>query len=57
MRVRTERDIDGQRNFTGTLTAADDATDSLDEDSAEVTIPLEGIRRSNLVPELPGGAA
>ncbi len=57
VRVRTERDIEGQRNFTGTLTAADDATVSLDEGSAEVTIPLEGIRRSNLVPELPGGTA
>ncbi len=57
VRVRTERDIDGQRNFTGTLTAADDATVSLEEGSAEVTIPLEGIRRSNLVPELPGGTA
>ena len=55
VRVRTLDAIEGQRNFTGTLRAADDATVSLDAEAGEVTIPLAGIRRSNLVPELSGG--
>ena len=55
VRVRTEESIDGRRNFTGTLTDADDESVSLDADGAAVRIPLTGIRRSNLVPDLGGG--
>ncbi len=56
-RVRTEQGIEGQRNFTGTLIAADEQSVSLESGAGEVTIPLSGIRRSNLVPELPTGGA
>ncbi len=54
VRVRTLEEIEGQRSFTGTLTAADEATVSVEEGAREVTIPLARIRRSNLVPELSG---
>jgi ribosome maturation factor RimP len=56
VRVRTEDAIDGQRNFTGTLTAAEEGSVSVDSDGGAVTIPLAGIRRSNLVPDFGGGA-
>ena len=57
VRVRTRDAIEGQRNFTGTRKAAADAPVTLDAAARPVTIPLEGIRRSNLVPELSGGDA
>ena len=57
VRVRTEEAIDGRRNFTGTLTAADDESVSLDADGTPVRIPLTGIRRSNLIPDFGGGSA
>ena len=57
MRVRTAEAIEGQRNFTGTIAAADDAGVSLDAERGAVDIPFAGIRRSNLVPELSGGGA
>ncbi len=57
VRVRTLEEIGGQRSFTGTLKAADDASVSVEEGAREVTIPLARIRRSNLVPELSGGEA
>ena len=56
VRVRTEEEIAGRRNFTGTLTEADEEGVELDADGSEVRIPLDGIRRSNLVPELGGNA-
>jgi ribosome maturation factor RimP len=56
VRVRTDEAIDGRRNFTGTLTDADDESVSLDADGAAVRIPLAGIRRSNLIPEFGGSA-
>ena len=56
VRVRTEDAIEGRRNFTGTLTEADDESVSLEADGATVRIPLAGIRRSNLIPEFGGGA-
>ena len=56
VRVRTEEAIDGRRNFTGTLTDADDESVSLDADGAAVRIPLAGIRRSNLIPDFGGTA-
>ena len=51
IRVRTRETIEGQRSFTGTLTAADERSIRLEADGGEVEIPLERIRRSNLVPE------
>jgi ribosome maturation factor RimP len=56
VKVRTEESIAGRRNFTGTLTEADDESVSLDADGAAVRIPLTGIRRSNLIPEFGGSA-
>ena len=55
VRVRTREAIEGQRSFTGTLTAADDRGVRVDAGVREVEIPLSGIRRSNLVPEHSGG--
>jgi ribosome maturation factor RimP len=58
VKVRTEDAIAGRRNFTGTLTEADDEGVSLDADGDPVRIPLAGIRRSNLIPEFEfGGGA
>jgi ribosome maturation factor RimP len=51
IRVRTREAIGGQRSFTGTLTAANEQSVRLEADAGEVEIPLERIRRSNLVPE------
>jgi ribosome maturation factor RimP len=57
VRVRTTDAIEGQRNFTGTLTAADDDRVAVDGGSGAVEIPLAGIRRSNLIPDFNGGGA
>ena len=59
IKVRTREAIGGQRNFTGTLTGADDEAVSVESDGSAVRIPLAGIRRSNLVPDLDlrGGSA
>jgi ribosome maturation factor RimP len=51
IRVRTREAIGGQRNFTGTLTAADERGVQVDPGDGEVSIPHERIRRSNLIPE------
>jgi ribosome maturation factor RimP len=51
VKVRTAEPIGGRRNFTGTLTEADESTVSIAADGAEVEIPLADVRRSNLVPE------
>ncbi len=51
VRVRTREAIDGQQNFTGTLTAADETGVRLDPGEGDVAIPHERIRRSNLLPE------
>jgi ribosome maturation factor RimP len=56
VKVRTEEAIAGRRNFTGTLTGADDEGVLLDADGADVRIPLADIRRSNLIPDLGGGS-
>ncbi len=53
VRVRTREQIEGQRNFTGTLTDADDRVVTVKADSKLVEIPHAGIHRSNLVPEVP----
>jgi ribosome maturation factor RimP len=52
VRISTHEAIDGRRNFTGTLTGADEAAVRLEIDGRAVAIPLDRIRRSNLVPEL-----
>ena len=57
VKVRTEDAIAGRRNFTGTLTEADEESVSLDADGDPVRIPLAGIRRSNLIPDFRGGTA
>ena len=51
VRVRTGEAIDGQRSFTGILVAADEREVSVREATAERSIPLAAIRRTNLVPE------
>jgi ribosome maturation factor RimP len=51
VRVRTREAIEGQRSFTGTLTAADESGVRVAAGAGEVEIPLSGIRRSNLVPD------
>jgi ribosome maturation factor RimP len=53
VRVRTREAIEGQRNFTGTLTAADERSVCVDPGGGSVEIPLDWVRRSNLVPEPP----
>jgi len=57
VRVRTSEPIDGRRNFTGTLTEADDEGVCVDAGGDAVRIPLAGIHRSNLIPEFGGGSA
>jgi ribosome maturation factor RimP len=52
VRVRTREEIDGQRSFTGTLTAANERAVRVDAGAGPIEIPLSRIRRSNLVPEL-----
>ena len=56
VKVRTEEAIAGRRNFTGTLTEADDEGVSLEADGDDIRIPLAGIRRSNLIPDFGGSA-
>jgi ribosome maturation factor RimP len=53
VRVRTADVIEGRRNFTGTLTAADERSVCVDPGGGDVEIPLDRVRRSNLVPEPP----
>jgi len=55
IKVQTHEAIEGQRNFTGTLADADDETVSVAGDGGSVRIPLAGIRRSNLVPDIDFG--
>ena len=54
VRVRTREEIEGRKSFTGTLTDADEGSVSVDADGSAVRIPLDRVRRSNLVAE--GGA-
>lgn len=55
VKVRTSEAIAGRRNFTGTLTEADDDGVCVDAGGDAVRIPLAGIHRSNLIPEFGGG--
>jgi ribosome maturation factor RimP len=51
VRVKTSEEIEGRHSFTGTLTAADDDRVSVEAPDGSVSIPLQSVRRSNLVPE------
>ena len=55
VRVRTREQLEGQRNFTGTIDDADASAVSVDLGDRSVAIPLDHIHRSNLVPELQEG--
>jgi ribosome maturation factor RimP len=52
VKVRTREALEGRSNFTGTIADVDARAVSVDLGDRSVTIPLERIRRSNLVPEL-----
>jgi ribosome maturation factor RimP len=51
VRVRTREAIEGQRSFTGTLTEANERSVCVDAGGRPVRIPLDRVRRSNLVPD------
>ena len=51
VRVRTREEIAGQRSFTGRLTEADEESVSVDSGNGPVSIPLDKVRRSNLLPD------
>ena len=57
VRVRTREKLEGRSNFTGRIAGADQSGVEVDLAEGAVTIPHERIRRSNLVPESPEGAA
>lgn len=53
VRVRTREALEGRSNFTGTIAGADEkAVEVALAEGQAVSIPLERIRRSNLVPEV-----
>ncbi len=51
-RIRTTEPLDGRRNFTGRLIAADAEAVSIESAGETVEIPFDLVGRSNLVPEL-----
>ena len=59
VRVRTRAALEGRRNFTGTIAAADEEAVevALSDSGALVTIPHERIHRSNLVPDIAEGVS
>jgi ribosome maturation factor RimP len=50
VRVRTRKEIEGRRTFTGRLADADENQVSVEAAGGAVTIPLAAVRRSNLLP-------
>lgn len=54
VRVRTREEIAGRRSFTGRLTDADERTVSVDSGDGPVSIPLDKVRRANLLPDVEG---
>ena len=53
VRIRTREGLEGRNNFTGTIADADEEAVKVALAEGEaVLIPLERIRRSNLVPEV-----
>ncbi|MGE5746671.1 MAG: ribosome maturation factor RimP [Solirubrobacterales bacterium] len=55
VRVRTHEEIQGRRSFTGRLAGADENEVSVEAAEGAVTIPLDAVRRSNLLPNANGG--
>jgi ribosome maturation factor RimP len=55
VRVKTEKEIEGRRSFTGRLAAAGEDEVSVDAPDGTVTIPLATVRRSNLLPNATEG--
>jgi len=53
VRVRTREEIAGHKSFTGRLTDADDESVSVDPGDGPVAIPLNAVRRSNLLSDVP----
>jgi ribosome maturation factor RimP len=53
VRVRTRDEIEGRRNFTGTIADAGDESIRVEDSGDAYEIPLSSVHRSNLVPELP----
>ncbi len=51
VRVKTSEEIEGRRSFTGLLESADDDQVSVADPGDGVTIPLDAVRRSNLLEE------
>ncbi len=51
-RIQTSEPIDGRKNFTGRLLAADAEAISIESEGEPAEIPLDLVSRSNLVPEL-----
>jgi ribosome maturation factor RimP len=51
-RIRTTEPLDGRRNFTGRLIAADAEAVSIESAGETVEIPFDLVGRSNLVPKL-----
>jgi ribosome maturation factor RimP len=49
VRVRTREEVAGHKSFTGRLTDADDESVSVDSGDGPVAIPLDAVRRSNLL--------
>ena len=56
-RVKTKVEIDGRRNFTGTIMESDEEAVTIGCDDQLIRIPLESIERSNLAPEKGKGAS
>lgn len=56
-KVRTKREIEGRRNFTGTIMESDGETVTIGCDDQLIRIPLESIERANLAPEQGKGAS
>jgi len=55
IRVRTREEIQGRRSFTGRLAGADENQVSVEAAEGAITIPLDAVRRSNLLPNSNGG--
>ena len=56
-KIKTTDEIDGRRNFTGTIMESDEETVTIGCDDQLVRIPLESIERANLAPEKGKGAS
>ncbi|HKJ34940.1 MAG TPA: ribosome maturation factor RimP, partial [Solirubrobacterales bacterium] len=52
VRVRTREAVEGRKNFTGRLEAADERCVNVADEQGLHEIPLDAVHRSNLVPEL-----